>query len=148
MMWVYRQIETRRAVKFGLTKDSVLAIKWYMKSLERCLEDEDTHFQNLLLSHIGRAFLDDRIKEYKKAYDCLSQASCEISEALFYLAWMYERGLYVKRSRRKAEYYFDRILENKEFEDDVFYDAAAEIKYWWRNGAPEEYIQMIVDGLG
>lgn len=34
MMGVYRQIETRRAVLFGLTKDSMLAIKWYMQCLE------------------------------------------------------------------------------------------------------------------
>ena len=93
MMGVYRQIETSKAVEYGLTRNLVLAIKWYMECLKLCKELNDTHGISLIYSHMGRAFVDDELKDYEKAFYFLSVASERESEALFYLARMYDRGL-------------------------------------------------------
>ena len=148
MMGVYRHIETDEAVRGGLTRDLRLAIKWYACFLEQCIQMEDEQGINLALSHLGRAFVDDDIRDYKSAYICLTKASEQESEAMFFLARMYDRGLYVKKNHEKAKYYISKIMETPEFEGDAFYDTAQEIKECWEMGAPDEIIDEIVYGLG
>ena len=148
MMGVYRHIEIPEAVSEGLTRDLRLAIRWYACFLEQCIRMEDEHGINLALSHLGRAFMDDDIRDYKSAYICLSKACEQEPEAMFYLAMMYDRGLYVEKNHEKAEYYINRILETPAFEGDVFYDTAQAIRECWEMGMPEEIIDEIVYGLG
>ena len=148
MMGVYRHIETSKAIQCGVTRDLRMAIKWYACCLEECIQMEDEHGINLVLSHLGRAFVDDEIREYKSAFICLSQACCQEAEALFYLARMYDRGLYVKKNHKEAEYYISRIMETPEFEGEVFYDCAYEIMECWKMCVPDEVIDSIIYGLG
>lgn len=148
MMGVYRQIETRKAVMQGLVRDLRLSIKWYTCCLERCIQNEDEHRIYLILSHLGRAFMDDEIEEYKTAYDYLNRASHQEPEALFYLARMYDLGLYVMKDREMAKYYLNMILERPEFEDDVFYNSAQDILECWEVGAPQHVIEKIIESLG
>lgn len=148
MMGVYRQIETRKAVEYGLTRNLVLAIKWYMECLKLCKELNDSHGISLVYSHIGRAFIDEELKDYEKAYYFLSVASEQEPEALFYLARMYDRGLYVQRDHEKAEFYINQILNTSEFEGDVFYECAEEIMACWKAGVPDEIIDGIIYGMG
>ena len=148
MMGVYRHLETQRAVKLGLTRNLKLAIKWYECSLEKCIWLDDEEGINKMLSHIGRACVDDEIRDYKRAFVCLKCACEQEAEALFYLARMYDRGLYVDENREKAVYLLYQILITPRFEDEVFYDCAQEILDCWERGASDEVVDEIVNKLG
>ena len=143
MMGMYRLLEMPEGIVHGLRKSALLAIEWFFDSLKKDVVNNDTHWTNLIYSHLGRTMLDDEVREYETAYKLLKIASVQECEALFYLAKMYYKGYYVEEDRKKAEYYLERILETPEFEDDVFYDSAREIMECWELGMPDEYVDVI-----
>ncbi len=147
MMGVYRQIVTNKAAMRGITKDLRLAIKWYLCCMEKCIEAEDEEGVYICLSHIGRALINDDIRDYKNAFICLRASCHQQAEALFYLARMYDRGLYVKKDRKKAECYIKKIMETPGFQENVFCDCAHEIWECWEHGVPDEIIDAIIYGI-
>ncbi len=92
--------------------------------------------------------MDNEIREYERAFILLTIAAEQETEAMFYLAMMYEKGLHVERDRSTAEYCLRQIRTATDLADDVFYKAAGDVLECWEVDAPEEFIDAILHGLG
>ena len=147
MMGMYRLLEVPEGVRYGLTKNVKLAAKWFIEGLKTDIENHDEHWINIMFSRIGRALLQDEIAEYEMAHRLLTIASVQEHEALFFLAMMYDRGIYVEENRLMAADCINRILEAPKEENDVFYDAAEAIMACWELDYPEDIIDQVYHSL-
>lgn len=127
MMGTYRHIEVRQGIENGMSRDMVLAIKWYKCFQEACKQRGNMEGYTSAFSHLGRAYQEPEIADYEKAYFCFKESGLKYSRTLLYLAKLHEYGLYVEKDHEKAMEYLDMILDNPEFVGDPFYDCAAAI---------------------
>ena len=56
--------------------------------------------------------------EYKKAFKCFSKPKRKQYLALFKLGYMYENGIYVMRSKRKAIGYYETLTQTHRLYND------------------------------
>ncbi len=127
MMGAYRHIEVIDGVENGMTRDMILAIKWYKHMLEKCWQNCDSEGVLSAYSKLGRAYQEPEIGNYEKAYKYLKKSELRDSQSLLYMAKLYEYGLYVKQNPKKAMDYIYRIIRTPEFKNDCFYDCAMRI---------------------
>jgi len=144
MMGTYRHYEVKEGRKYGLFRDMNLALKWYTLGAQMAPE---------LYSHVGCAYMQKEIRDYKKAYECFFTAGMEDTRAKLYLGFMFEYGLYVQADYDKAKMLFSFVLQDCEREGweegDLFYDRAVE-GLNELNGKVDvpltrEYFEMLVD---
>ena len=144
MMGSYRHYEVEEGRKYGLFRDMNLALKWYILGAEMAPE---------IYSHVGCAYMQKEIRDYKKAYECFFMAGMEDTRAKLYLGFMFEYGLYVKADYDKAKMLFSFVLQDCEREGikegDIFYDRAVEglNELSGKASVPltKEYFEMLVD---
>lgn len=80
-------------------------------------------------------------------YRLLKIASVQEHEALFYLAMMYDQGIYVEEDRLMAADCINKILEDPKEKYDVFYGAAEAILACWELDYPEDIIDQVFHSL-
>ena len=61
MMGTYHQFDVKEGKQYGLFRDMPLAVKWYLKFAEK---------QPNGYSHVGCAYMEKEIRDYKKAFQC------------------------------------------------------------------------------
>ena len=144
MMGSFRHYDVEEGRKYGLTRDMNLALKWYLLGAESAPE---------LFSHVGRAYMEKEIRDYKKAYEYFLKAGKEDTRAKLYLGFMFEYGLYVRADHEKAGILFSLVLDDCERDGykkgDAFYDRAVnglnELSGRVHIPFTKEHFEMLVD---
>ena len=111
MMGSYRQYEVEEGRKYGLKRNMNLAIRYYKKMIITEVERNISRssIENGY-SHLGAAYLEDEVLNYKKAYQYLKRSGCKDEKSKYYMGYLYEFGYYVKQDLEKAMELFNEIL--------------------------------------
>ena len=102
MMGTYRQYGLDDGRRYGLNRDLNLAVKWYEMSAELVTSS---------YAHLGEAYLEHEIRDYKKAYEYFCKTEKDNIRANYYLGVMHEFGLCGKADPSKAMNYYNKVVQ-------------------------------------